>query len=341
MNHKNASHPRRHGAVHRLRRPAFTLVELLTVIAIISLLIGILLPSLSSARDQAKNVRTKAVLNAITTGLELFKNDNEREFRLSNGYVPSAGYQPSLFSAASELRQDVHQETVPAYRLYGAHWLPRMLLGRDKQGFVRRKDVPEDLRDRPEEWYKADPDGYDGLLPRVGPYVNPDSLPLEHTNDIPGIRDIDTLPDENDVDVILDAFDRPILYYVSNPFEAAKRGQIATSEDTCPSIYNFLDNEGFTGADGDGESTENDGFNFGGGEHWIKVFGDPDPEHVGDDPHSFVHYIHDHSVGHDPEVGPTHHSIVAPYNRETFLLPTAGKDGIYGNSDDVTNFERQ
>lgn len=323
------------------QRTAFTLVELLTVIAIISLLIGILLPSLSTARDQAKNVKTEGILKAITAGLELFKNENEREFRLSNGYPPSAGYQPSLFTAAGQLRQDVHESPIPVYRLYGAHWLPRMLLGKDLQGFVRRGDVPEDLRDSPQEWYEVDPVGHDGLLPRVGPYVNPDSLALERTNKIPGIRDITTLPDANDVPVIVDAFGRPLLYYVANPFQAARRGTIATDDDTVPGIYNFLDNEGFTGYEGTGGGTVNEGFNFGGGQHGIKIFGNPDPDLVADEPHSFVHYIHDHSVGHDPEVGPTHHTVVAPHNRGTFLLITAGKDGIYGSADDMANFERQ
>jgi prepilin-type N-terminal cleavage/methylation domain-containing protein len=59
----------------RRRRPGFTLVELLTVVAIISLLIGILLPSLSRARDQAKRLRTAALLDAIGKGIEMFHGD--------------------------------------------------------------------------------------------------------------------------------------------------------------------------------------------------------------------------------------------------------------------------
>ncbi|HUU85227.1 MAG TPA: prepilin-type N-terminal cleavage/methylation domain-containing protein [Phycisphaerae bacterium] len=340
MNEKCVFPNGRQTAALTLPRTGFTLVELLTVIAIISLLIGILLPSLSSARDQAKNVKTQAIIRTLETGLEMFKNENEKEFRLSNGYVPSAGYQPSLFPPTTELRMDVLQNPVPAYELYGAHWLPRMLLGKDLQGFVRRQDVPQDLLNKPEEWYEPLPTGYDEPLPRVGPYVDPDKLSLERTDQVLGTRAIATLPDENKEQVILDSFDRPILYYVANPFLAARRGQVATDndDDDDPGIYNFIDNQGFTGADGTGDTTPGPGFNFGGGEHRISVFGNPeDPE---EDPVSFVRYIHNHDVGFDHDDPSAHHTIVKPYNPNTFLLITAGKDGLYGGSDDVNNFER-
>ena len=65
------------------RRAAFTLIELLTVMAIITLLIGILTPSLSAARNRATKTAIFAQLNAMSTGLEAFKNDQD-EFPPSN-----------------------------------------------------------------------------------------------------------------------------------------------------------------------------------------------------------------------------------------------------------------
>ncbi|MFQ5429429.1 MAG: prepilin-type N-terminal cleavage/methylation domain-containing protein [Phycisphaerae bacterium] len=55
---------------------AFTLIELLVVISIILLLVSVLLPSLSSARIQAKRTVTLAHLRGIGIAMTAYQNDN-------------------------------------------------------------------------------------------------------------------------------------------------------------------------------------------------------------------------------------------------------------------------
>lgn len=59
-------------------RSGFTLVELLVVIAIIALLIGILLPALRAARQQARVGACGSRLNQLGVGLGLYMSDFDR-----------------------------------------------------------------------------------------------------------------------------------------------------------------------------------------------------------------------------------------------------------------------
>ncbi|HAU36837.1 MAG TPA: hypothetical protein DCX07_03880 [Phycisphaerales bacterium] len=67
----------RTGETPVLHKRGFTLIELLVVIAIVSLLVSILLPSLSKARDIAKRVVCLTNVRQIGISIHLYSQDND------------------------------------------------------------------------------------------------------------------------------------------------------------------------------------------------------------------------------------------------------------------------
>ena len=71
----------------RVPRRGFTLIEILVVVAILALLISILLPSLTAAREQAKIVRCLANESQLAKASNMYVNANRGRFCWAPVYV--------------------------------------------------------------------------------------------------------------------------------------------------------------------------------------------------------------------------------------------------------------
>ena len=96
----------------------FTLTEILTVIVIITILAGILMPALNQVKKLAKETKQKAEIGSIDVGLNLYRNDFG-EYPPSHG----KGIPPN------------EDDQLPTYNYCGAQTLAEAMFGRDLLGF--------------------------------------------------------------------------------------------------------------------------------------------------------------------------------------------------------------
>ena len=69
-----------------MKAKAFTLIELLVVIAIIAVLMGILMPSLKRAREQARSLHCRSNVRTLTMAWLMYKDENDAW--LVSGHTP-------------------------------------------------------------------------------------------------------------------------------------------------------------------------------------------------------------------------------------------------------------
>jgi len=94
------------------QRQAFTLIEILVVVAIIALLISILLPSLARARAQARMVQCQVNIRTLDTAFLLYTHDNQ-------GRLPGGCYDNNADWLGSDNDDPQHIETTRHYGTSG------------------------------------------------------------------------------------------------------------------------------------------------------------------------------------------------------------------------------
>jgi len=109
-------------ATHRIGR-GFTLIELLVVISIIALLIALLLPSLTQAREAAKRLQCATNVRQIGLGYTLYATDNDEAWPLLLRAAPNLWY---LSYKDVPLEQQLAPYVAPAMR---TDWNNRRVVG--------------------------------------------------------------------------------------------------------------------------------------------------------------------------------------------------------------------
>ncbi|MFM8905682.1 MAG: type IV pilin protein [Verrucomicrobiota bacterium] len=80
----------------RHRRPGFTLVELLTVIAIIGILAGVLFPAIGGIRKRATRATSQAAFSQLANGILKYKQ--------TYGFYPDISTSPGTYTTATDTR---------------------------------------------------------------------------------------------------------------------------------------------------------------------------------------------------------------------------------------------
>ncbi len=273
----------------------FSLIELLVVIAIIGLLAGLIVPSLGSAREQAKIARSQSLLRTIAAGVEMFNNDTA----IGEEYPPSFWDTGALPGGDGG---DPYGTGDGTYTAYGAQTLLWALIGADglgTPGFRRGY-----LHSGTDGLYELDTSD-NPMSARAPVFFEISAGNLKRPVDL----ELDpAFPGGNDeVLVITDVFDMPILYFR------------ADTTQTGLDVYNRDDNAGFAL---DSQSNTH------------PLFEDTAPGGT-NLPAAIIAGTAFQQFTWNPQIPtPAPH----PHKRDSFLLISAGPDGLYGTDDDVCNY---
>lgn len=286
------------------RKAAFTIVELLTVMSIIVILIGLLVPAINMAKRYAQLVKQRAQFHSMDGAIELYNTEFE-------GYPPSGA-----FDAAGE-------------SYCGAMKLCEAMMGQDLMGFHPNSIFRADGTDGAGfDFYNNDTESA-----RIGTYLPLESADAYRVLQIYGTEG----PFSYDNFVLCDVYSRqtntgiktgmPILYFKANVSKTSNDASTPTND-----IYNYLDNDELVKLGMPWESAPPAGPSHpmaSTGTTRFEIGGTPIPS----DPRIFYEHIKSEKIFQAS-------GINRPYKSDSYILLSAGFDGEYGTRDDVYNFDK-
>ncbi|MGD0785789.1 MAG: type II secretion system protein [Sedimentisphaerales bacterium] len=303
------------------KNKAFTLVELLVVLAIVAMLIGLLMPALGQVRKYAGTVKQKAQIGSIEIALSLYKNDFG-QYPRSHGYDTfkndtDPNFYDYIYCGAQTLA-----EAMVGYDLLGVHSDTVFNAnGRDISNAANSLLYPVPSATEPNSL---------NLGKRKGPYLDRTNIGVFTPRNV---FDRDTTSDNvwPDKYMICDTFTAvnrkigskyckigtPILYFRADT--SAENTQLipsATMGGRVKNIYNYYDNHNFLSL---GRITD-------GKPHNLIT--------AANDGSKFFSFITDSMIWNS-----TSPPLKRPVKPDSFILISAGPDGIYGTKDDICNFD--
>ncbi|MDO8304039.1 MAG: hypothetical protein Q7T18_12450 [Sedimentisphaerales bacterium] len=329
------------------KKRAFTIVELLTVMGVIALLIGLLVPALNMVRKQAKDTKQRAQFNSIKAGLEMFRTDN--------GDYPES---TAMGAAGTTHNLAVAEVTT------GAQHLAEALLGRDLQGFDTLSTGNASVDDAGADAQKiyantvsrgsSTTEVTDSLARRKGPYLDLEGVgafsinqlyPSSYaTGNVYGVANTATPASDKPSPFITDVFaDRtvtvtytsagvttsvnlkagtPVLYYRANATNKDLRKTTPPATGYTDRTYNYYDNKAIM--DMGKMMTQST--------PPVTTTTDPGFHPLADITNNYLKFyeaITNHQIPNDEGVA---------YRADTYILMSAGRDGLFGTADDIYNF---